>query len=293
MKLIFIHGRAQGRKDPIALRKQWIDTFKVGLAKSGLSIPILEENIYFPYYGDILDELVFSLNQPMENIIKKGSDLDNKDAKFFNDFLLELASNAKITEEDIEKNSSQEIVKKGPLNWNWIQAILRTLDNTGKLGELSIKQFTYDVYLYLTMPNIKNAINTVVKNQISNEPYVVVGHSLGTIISYNILRDSTELNVCKYITIGSPLGLKSVKKYLKTPIKMPDCVKNGWFNAFDDRDVVALNPLDKTYFNIQPQIENKSDVDNQTSNRHGIEGYLNDKTVSKVIYDALIKDCIK
>lgn len=291
MKLIFVHGRAQGGKDPIMLRKLWIDTFKIGLAKSGLSIPVSEEDIYFPYYGDILDKLVVSLNEPMENIIKKGSDLDNKDAKFFNDFLLELASNAKITDEDIEKNSPQEVVEKGPLNWNWVQSILRTLDNTGKLGELSIKQFTYDVYLYLTMSNIKNAINTVIKNQISNEPYVVVGHSLGTIISYNILRDSSELNVCKYITLGSPLGLKSVKKYLKTPIKMPYCVKNGWFNAFDDRDVVALNPLDKTYFNIQPQIDNKSDVDNQTSNRHGIEGYLNDKIVAKTIYDALTKDC--
>ena len=77
------------------------------------------------------------------------------------------------------------------------------------------------------------------------EPCALVGHSLGSIVRYNILRDNPNLKIPKYITVSSPLGLKSVKSYLKTPIKMPECVRHGWYNANDDRDVVALNPLDK------------------------------------------------
>ena len=61
----------------------------------------------------------------------------------------------------------------------------------------------------------------------------------------------------------------------------------GWFNAMDQRDVVALYPLDGTHFPIDPAIENKTDVDNDTENRHGISGYLTDKVVAKRIYDAL------
>jgi hypothetical protein len=71
---------------------------------------------------------------------------------------------------------------------------------------------------------------------------------------------------------------------------MPECVdkKNGWFNAYDERDFVALHPLDKEHFNINPPIENKNNVDNHTPNRHGIVGYLNDVDVAKRIYDALV-----
>ena len=125
----------------------------------------------------------------------------------------------------------------------------------------------------------------------NSEPCVVVGHSLGSIVSYNILRETSTINAFKFITVGSPLGINAVKKYLKTPIKMPDSVKNGWFNGYDERDVVALKPLNKEYFNITPSIKNKNDVDNHTSNRHGIEGYLNDKDIAREIYNALTNDC--
>ena len=87
--------------------------------------------------------------------------------------------------------------------------------------------------------------------------------------------------------MGSPLGLKSIQTLMKTPLRMPECVKNGWFNAFDKRDVVALNPLDKAHFNVQPPIENKNDVENNSENRHNISGYLDDAVVAKQIYDGL------
>jgi hypothetical protein len=107
------------------------------------------------------------------------------------------------------------------------------------------------------------------------------------VVSYNILRDHSDSKVRKFITIGSPLGLNSVRKYLKVPLRMPVCVENGWFNAYDKRDVVSLNPLDQTHFNVSPPIVNKSHVENGTSNRHGIEGYLNDEEVAREIYEAL------
>jgi hypothetical protein len=62
----------------------------------------------------------------------------------------------------------------------------------------------------------------------------------------------------------------------------PPCV-GQWFNAYDDRDVVALSPLDARTFNVTPPIENKSDVLNFTDNRHGIEGYLADSVVARQV----------
>ncbi len=288
MKLVLVHGRAQEGKDPVPLKKLWVDTLKLGLAKSGLTLPINENDIIFPFYGDKLDELVTRLNQPMENVIARGNAVPNKDAVFFNDFLMEIAANSNISAEEIQTNNPGFITEKGPLNWGWVQAILRTIDKRQKWGEWAIKKFTYDVFLYLTLNGIKDEINKIVKQSIPSEPCVVVAHSLGTIVSYNILRDNADLKVARFITVGSPLGLHSVKKYLKTPILMPESIEYGWFNAFDDRDVVALNPLNKIYFDLVPAIDNKRDVNNQTDNRHGIEGYLNDEKVAKEIYAALV-----
>ena len=58
----------------------------------------------------------------------------------------------------------------------------------------------------------------------------------------------------------------------------------------DDRDIVALYPLDTNNFPIDPEIENNTDIQNHTDNRHGIVGYLNDKEVARRIYDVLTSD---
>ncbi|MFQ8432826.1 hypothetical protein [Amaricoccus sp. W119] len=42
---------------------------------------------------------------------------------------------------------------------------------------------------------------------------------------------------------------------------------------------MALNPLDDTYFPTSPSIENDAGLDNDTGNRHGVTGYLDDRAV--------------
>jgi hypothetical protein len=88
-----------------------------------------------------------------------------------------------------------------------------------------------------------------------------------------------------YVTVGAPLAVTSIKQSI-APIKHPACV-DKWFNAMDDRDIVSLYPLDENHFDIHPSIENKTDVDNPTENRHGIVGYLPDPVVARRIHDAL------
>ena len=55
----------------------------------------------------------------------------------------------------------------------------------------------------------------------------------------------------------------------------------------DDRDIVALNPLDAEYFPADPSIVNNDRVRNKTDNRHGIVGYLNDREVAAQIAAAV------
>ncbi len=54
MKLVFIHGRAQEGRDPVALKAIREAAFERGLSNAGLRLPE-GGDIAFPYHGDRLD----------------------------------------------------------------------------------------------------------------------------------------------------------------------------------------------------------------------------------------------
>ena len=117
----------------------------------------------------------------------------------------------------------------------------------------------------------------------------VVGHPLGSVVAYNVLRrDGKQMGwkVPTFVTVGSPLGVTMIRDAL-APVEHPSCV-GSWFNAFDPADVVALHPLDRAHFGIRPGVENHDGVHNGTRNRHGIAGYLDDAVVARRIHDALV-----
>lgn len=287
MKLVFIHGRSQQGKDPIELKLLWEKTLKKGMENAGLQWP-QNIDIAFPFYGDNLDELITELDAPLvDDVIFRGSDADSSEASFRGELLYEIAQNSGVTDAEIQSNYEGDLRERGPQNWGWVQAILRTLDKT-IIGELTLDNFARDVYVYLTNKAVQREIHQIITPHLDVTPCVVVGHSLGSVIAYNILKEATPaLPVIKYISIGSPLGIKTVKRQLDTPLVMPKCLRQGWYNAMDKKDAISLHPLDEENFPIDPSILNYTGVNNHTDNRHSINGYLDDPDVASQIYQAL------
>ena len=88
-----------------------------------------------------------------------------------------------------------------------------------------------------------------------------------------------------FVTLGSPLGIQTIKKKVASPLGIPRGV-GAWFNASDERDVVALFArLDEKSF--IGGIENLTDLKNPHDHPHGIGGYLGDKRVAAKIAAAL------
>jgi hypothetical protein len=294
-ELIFIHGRAQQQKDSVALKKDWIEAFRKGLAKSGLALPIPETSIRFPYYGDTLFDLAAKKppEQAAEIVVRGVEKADEQEKRFVLSVLNEILEKQGVTDEEIEQQlgPNAEVVERGILNWGWVQAALQVIDRKlpGGSGN-SIALFTNDVYQYINNPVIHERINKGVRQAFTpNTSSVVVSHSLGTVVAYSMLREEAHAKNWKvplFMTLGSPLAVTAIRARL-APIKHPVCAEK-WYNAMDERDVVALYPLNKKHFKIDPEIENKTNVDNHTDNRHGIAGYLDDKDVAKRIHDALI-----
>jgi hypothetical protein len=291
-KLVFVHGRAQENKDPVALRKSWIHSLKSGLAKSNLSLPVAEADIRLPYYGDELAKMANGADTAEKaDVLYRGAPGNQMERNFKEQMLEEFRRKANITEEQLRSVSNDEVIRRGPQHWEWVQSILKAFDRyVPGMSDGTIALLTNDVYCYLKNIVISEKIDDIVLNEIDPaEETVLVSHSLGTVVAYGILRRNGEpgkWKIPQFVTVGSPLAVTAIRDSFM-PLKHPSCV-GQWFNAMDDRDVVALYPLDGTHFGIAPPIENKTDVVNFTDNRHGIEGYLSDKVVAQRIHAALI-----
>ncbi|MCA1515629.1 alpha/beta hydrolase [Bradyrhizobium sp. NBAIM01] len=286
-RLVFVHGRSQQGLDPNVLKASWLDTLRQGAAKNNRTLPP-QLDVAFPFYGDKLDDFARKYEIPlMTDIQTKGAGVDTDFLNFQAEVAEQMRSKAGISDVEVQEQFGTNPTEKGPQNWAWVQAIIRAIDrNAGSVSQSFIEKFMRDVYLYTSQPGVQDAIDNLVAEKIDESPCVVVGHSLGTVVAYHILRtDRRALKVRAFVTVGSPLGIRAIRDRFR-PIGFPAKTK-AWYNAFDPRDVVALYPLDESNFPVNPSIENYASVLNATDNRHGIVGYLNDPQVAKHILDAL------
>lgn len=295
-RLILIHGRSQEDKDAIELKKTWLDALRKGLAVNGLTLPIDEERIRFPYYGDTLRDLCEGVPpEQAAKIVVRGAGASADDQQQIATLLRDYYTSLGITDAQIEAElkavEPTNVRERGPQNWGWVEAIIRVIDQKVPGAGALIALVTNDVHQYLTKDTVRLRIEKGVKEAFDPaDENIVVSHSLGTIVAYTLLRKLSKeggWRVPTLVTVGSPLGIHSIQDSLGA-ILHPACV-GEWFNASDPNDVVALNPLTPKYFNVNPAIIDKRDVKNWTPNKHGIIGYLDDKEVAKRIYDALVR----
>ena len=162
-QLVMVHGRAQQGKDAAGVKQAWVDAWTDGLAKSGLSVPIGESAIHFPYYGDTLAELV--QGGPAPDVVIMGHEPAPEEQEFIGTILEEARQARGITDDQVIAQAEGDIAEMGPQNWKWVRAIAKALD--------------------AHMPGASGATLATITSRAaipSDEETVVVGHSLGTVV---------------------------------------------------------------------------------------------------------------
>jgi hypothetical protein len=286
VKLVFVHGRDQLESRQEDLKDAWIGALDRGFVKAKLARPS-NVTVEFPYYAAELQRFVDINDSPLlTNILERGPADTSRADTFRAELLAEMAKGYGISDAEIQRELGTEPLQRAPQNWKWVLAIARALDRT-PLREKTIDLITRDVFVYLSTSGTRSAIDALVAKLVpAGEPSVVVAHSLGSVVAYNVLKNAAAAQVRLFVTVGSPLGIRAVRELNGLPLKFPKCVER-WFNARDTRDIVALRPLDEDNFFVKPPVDNFSEVDNFTENRHSIEGYLEDPTVASHIHGAL------
>lgn len=106
-----------------------------------------------------------------------------------------------------------------------------------------------EVRFYLQHPNLASKVHDHVLKAFSDDTAtVVIGHSLGSVIAYDLIRQekiaapgTAGTAVHTFVTCGSPLGIPAVRRAMNIPepelLAMPAHIK--WLNVYDPDDVVT------------------------------------------------------
>jgi pimeloyl-ACP methyl ester carboxylesterase len=286
MRILFIHGIDQGGRDPQVLEQIWTETLQERY--SGAWPKTLK--IDFPYYGDVLDALVAQSKLPTPaDLVAKGAGQDLGFEEFMQSALEEMKDGAHLPQAEIDAHlePGPATESKGAQNSRVLLALARTIDArwTGVVN-FGIAHLLKEVYVYVDRPAAQRQIDAIVEAKLTDEPTIVVGHSLGSVVAYNLVRKHRRtLDLRRLITVGSPLGLRAISS--KLGVLENGAAKAGWYNAFDPTDIVALRPLDDRWFPVDPAIVNDDTVRNSADNRHGIIGYLDHGRLAEQVTQAI------
>jgi pimeloyl-ACP methyl ester carboxylesterase len=96
---------------------------------------------------------------------------------------------------------------------------------------------------YLREPSLKAAADARVASAIGADTRVLVGHSLGSVVAFEYLRQQPQQVIDLLVTVGSPLALRTIRSMMPDPQHGSESGLPGgaqrWVNVWDRHDPVA------------------------------------------------------
>ncbi len=126
-------------------------------------------------------------------------------------------------------------------------------------------------------------VNQLIEDQkILDCEHVVVSHSMGTVISYDCLKNVPDCpSISAYMTVGSPLGLSEVHDNFRPEYNKNSAFPNNklpsdyWVNVYDRLDPVAFDAkIANDYRKFGEKIIDDVKVRNSGAWRHSSSKYF-------------------
>lgn len=299
VKVLLVHGRSRPLFGPQEMREQWIVALHSGFDAAGLTAPFADDDVVLPWYGDTLTHLVGGVSRSEAERVSLRGDLPVDERAFVLDVVHQVAAAYGLTANQLASVAAlgeEDKVTPGS-GWAYVRNVLGAVDRyvPGMSGS-TVAFVARECFGYLTDSRLRQMIDDGVAGAgTSAEPLVVLGHSLGALIAYHVLRSHTDAagwSVPLFLTLGSPLTWNAVATALGRleMRRMPDPVVS-WVNARDPLDAVAIGgkvvgPVLPVGAGL-PDVVEETGVVNPDDGRHAIEYYLADPAVARHIARAV------
>jgi hypothetical protein len=258
-EIVLVHGIDQQQKSADLLEAEWLPALAGGVRLGGY--PDVADRIWqdrskpgaisarMAFYG----HLFLAPNQQGD----APGDLNSEELPFGERLALEWLSNAakrsgdqntrRIAERELSFVTNSMGIEQGT------GQLLRTaVASLGKVSwfapygmgfaERFINRSLSQVTRYSTDFSIRFAALDAVASLIGPETKILIGHSLGSVVAYEVAHDLTQ-PLPLLVTLGSPLGLQSIiyQKLKRQPPGYPTLVRH-WLNLADRNDYIAAEP---------------------------------------------------
>ncbi|MFW2173556.1 hypothetical protein ACG95N_08530 [Acinetobacter guillouiae] len=294
MKIIFIHGMNQQNYNAQSLKQHWVDIFQQGIDELKLPISTAQLDIRLAFYGDLISKHQLSNRFDLESFLPKSwvNFHFHKHTTTPATTTLNVAPTIPILpyfmpEHDL-KLSKRLYLASQLLKDKALKEFSLILNNFPKLHESLIHKFLIETYLYLANPQFMDEVHQRILASLEpDQPHIIVAHSLGTVIAYNLLQQlQVNYQIQRFITLGSPLAFKVIQSKLTPPIKRPNCLNGDWHNFYSPDDFLTAFPLINAPFDFQPAILNTA-ISTFIHTPHQIAGYLQHPAVVQNILDPI------
>jgi len=300
----FIHGIAN-KPAKETLLKNWNAELEVGglnLAAKGITSSMV-------YWADVVYEKPLGTSTNFESVGEAlGTDTVDEDLNWVNELPPEQRA---FTNSLIEK---LELTKTPPDGDNEATpAIPLTEDDDYNFEAIPLpwfikrrvmKRLLKDAHHYLfnqtfsPRPQETYEVRTELRNRFINQlkadkekcsgPHIVVGHSMGTVISYDCLKNVEGCpSIDGYMTVGSPLGISEVFDNFDPAYNYKNAfpsenILGEWVNVYDRLDPVAFDAqLSNDYQKAGLQIIKDQRVRNSGAWRHSSYKYYSQEALTE------------
>lgn len=277
--VVGVHGIAQQQSGPARQEKLWTDAFHRGL-RHAQCLESKFPTLAVPFYGHLFrkgSSYLDGVALPNLELIE-DQDWEEDEIAFVAGALDELTTDLSDAELDDFWQASPTLGPPALIPPPLLRGLAAIDRRWGTGRGLLLVGVLRQVNAYLFVPEAGEQIRQIVTDKLSDETRVLVGHSLGSVIVYDLLVRGAAPHIQALVTLGSPLPLATVRSALAprpTTVVAPgsDLL---WWNVHDPWDVVtAGHGLDPDAHDIR--------VGNRRSDPHALPEYLGRKETAQVI----------
>lgn len=292
MRLTFVHGINNEDQTVESIHTSWLEALKRGWDEAGLAVN--EPDVVAAYYGKDLAKAA----KGESGVVAMGDPVsDPGDAR---DFLEEYRIAAGVDETEFrqalrDEGLQPEVVEAGFPHNRYLIAAARALEKViPTRGKYLTKFGLPQAAIYIGNEGVRRWIDSIVHKQLFKNgdegETVLIAHSLGTLVSYNILVDPdnpAKARIPLFVTLGSPLTLASVKACIPARSEFPKPPIERWVNGVHTEDFVTLGRLLGVDHLGYEGIETTTEIVNDTDDKHSIEHYLSSPAIATEIAAAI------
>jgi hypothetical protein len=175
-----------------------------------------------------------------------------------------------------------------------VQIMLDRLAHSATFAQVAQRAFIGNLkqmIAFLADQTLKQNVLARVREQISDDTRVLIGHSLGSVVAYEYLCRERPPSVELLVTLGSPLGIPNVVFDRLTPSPAdgigawPGAVA-AWVNVADSDDIVALRKdLAPLFPGSVPGRAVRDRLVDNGDQPHAVDRYLNSVQTGRALGD--------